>query len=132
MAKLDEFSAASRRAAERRANEPFAVAARYDRRRDRIVVRLNTGVELAFPAPYRARSGNSRAIRLGRYRDQPLRLRRPFSETRCASLSARAGARRVRFQEMDGGATRRRRRQGAQPRQERRRSRQRQTRRPAA
>ncbi len=49
MAKLDEFSAATRRAAERRANEPFAVAARYDRRRDRIVVSLNTGVELAFP-----------------------------------------------------------------------------------
>ena len=43
MAKLDEFNAATRRAAERRANEPFAVAARYDRRRDRIVVGLNTG-----------------------------------------------------------------------------------------
>ena len=49
MAKLDEFNAATRRAAERRVNEPFAVAVRYDRRRDRIVVSLNTGVELAFP-----------------------------------------------------------------------------------
>jgi len=28
----------------------FAVAARYDRRRSRVVVKLNTGVELAFPA----------------------------------------------------------------------------------
>jgi hypothetical protein len=49
MAKLDEFSAATRRAAERRASGPIAVAARYDRRRDRIIVSLNTGVEIAFP-----------------------------------------------------------------------------------
>jgi hypothetical protein len=49
MAKLDEFTAATRRAAERRATEPFAVAARYDRRGDRVVVNLNNGVELAFP-----------------------------------------------------------------------------------
>ena len=49
MAKPDEFVAANRRAAERRANMPIAVAARYDRRRNRIVIGLNTGVELAFP-----------------------------------------------------------------------------------
>ena len=49
MAKPDEFTAATRRAAGRRASEPFAVAVRYDRRRDRVVVSLNTGVELAFP-----------------------------------------------------------------------------------
>ncbi len=49
MAKPDEFSAANRRASERRANTAVAVAARYDRRRDRIVISLNTGVELAFP-----------------------------------------------------------------------------------
>jgi Protein of unknown function (DUF2442) len=49
MAKLDEFTAATRRAAERRATEPFAVAAHYDRRCDRVVVNLNNGVELAFP-----------------------------------------------------------------------------------
>ena len=49
MAKLDEFTAASRRAAARRATEPVAVAARYDRRRDRVVVDLDTGLELAFP-----------------------------------------------------------------------------------
>jgi hypothetical protein len=49
MAKPDEFAAANRRAAERRANTPVAVAARYDRRRDRIVIGLNTGLELAFP-----------------------------------------------------------------------------------
>ncbi len=28
----------------------FAVSARYDRRRSRVVVALNTGVELTFPA----------------------------------------------------------------------------------
>jgi hypothetical protein len=49
MAKPDEFSAATRRAATRRASEQFAIAARYDRRRDRVVVSLNTGLELAFP-----------------------------------------------------------------------------------
>ena len=49
MDKPDEFTKATRHAAERRASEPVAVAARYDRRRDRIVVNLNTGLELAFP-----------------------------------------------------------------------------------
>jgi hypothetical protein len=49
MANRDEFTAATRRAAERRAKEPVAVAARYDRRRGRIVVGLDTGIELAFP-----------------------------------------------------------------------------------
>jgi len=49
MAKLDEFAVASRRAAERLANGPVAVDAHYDRRRDRVVINLNTGVEVAFP-----------------------------------------------------------------------------------
>ena len=49
MVKRDEFVAATRRAGKRRVTEPVAVAARYDRRRDRIVVSLNTGLELAFP-----------------------------------------------------------------------------------
>lgn len=49
MVKVDEFAAAGRRGAARQANEPMATAVRYDRRRDRIVVSLNTGAELAFP-----------------------------------------------------------------------------------
>jgi hypothetical protein len=49
MAKPDEFTVATRRAADRLARGPFAVAARYDCRRDRVVVNLNTGLELAFP-----------------------------------------------------------------------------------
>ena len=50
MAKADEFAAAVRRGAVRRASGPVAVAARYDRRRDRIILSLNSGVELAFPS----------------------------------------------------------------------------------
>lgn len=49
MVKLDEFTAATRRGAELRIARPVAIAARYDRRRGRIVVSLNTGLELAFP-----------------------------------------------------------------------------------
>ena len=43
------LTSATRRGAERRASGPVAVAARYDRRRDRVVVSLNSGLELAFP-----------------------------------------------------------------------------------
>lgn len=43
------LAAAEREMAVRRV-AGFAVGARYDRRRGRIVVRLNTGLELAFPA----------------------------------------------------------------------------------
>jgi len=49
MAKLDEFTTATRRASERRATEASATAARYDRRRGRIIVNLSNGLELAFP-----------------------------------------------------------------------------------
>lgn len=49
MVKRDEFIVATRRAAERRAAGPVAVAARYDRRRDRVIVSLDNGLELAFP-----------------------------------------------------------------------------------
>ena len=49
MAKVDEFTAATKRGASARANTPIAVAARYERRRDRIVVSLDNGLELAFP-----------------------------------------------------------------------------------
>ena len=49
MAKPDEFDEAVQRGAERQQDEPLAVSARYDRRRDRVIVSLDTGVELAFP-----------------------------------------------------------------------------------
>jgi len=49
MVKLDAFTAATRRAARPWASGPIAGAARYDRRRDRIVVSLDTGLELPFP-----------------------------------------------------------------------------------
>lgn len=48
MAKLDEFERARRRGQQRRASEPYAVSARYDKRQGRIVVELNTGLVVMF------------------------------------------------------------------------------------
>jgi hypothetical protein len=45
----DEFELAKLRAKNRRARFPAAVDAHYDRRLDGIIVRRNSGVELAFP-----------------------------------------------------------------------------------
>jgi Protein of unknown function (DUF2442) len=50
---MDQFSLATKRASRRRASEPGAVTARYDRARDRVVIELSTGYEVAFP-PRRA------------------------------------------------------------------------------
>ena len=49
---MDEFELATKRA-KRHAGEPAAVSARYDTARDRVVIALSTGDELAF-APRRA------------------------------------------------------------------------------
>ena len=48
MASPDEFADAERRAQRQRRARPFAVAARFDRRTKRIVIRLNSGVDLGF------------------------------------------------------------------------------------
>lgn len=48
MAKSDEFERARTRATRRRESEPYAVDARYDRRQQRIVVQLNTGLLVVF------------------------------------------------------------------------------------
>lgn len=53
MALRDEFEQAKQRAKNRRARFPSAVDAHYDRRLDRVIIRLDSGVELAFP-PQRA------------------------------------------------------------------------------
>ncbi len=45
-----EFARANRRMARRRAIEPYAVAAEYDPSRRMIVVGLNNGTEVRFPA----------------------------------------------------------------------------------
>jgi hypothetical protein len=50
---MDEFDRANERGARRRADGPAAVAARYDAKRDRVVVALASGGEIAFP-PRRA------------------------------------------------------------------------------
>jgi hypothetical protein len=49
MGTRDAFEEATARGARRRKAGPVAVAARYDRRRRRIVVSLGGGLELAFP-----------------------------------------------------------------------------------
>lgn len=44
----DEFEAANRRAGARLQKTPRAVKVRYDRKRERVVIGLSTGIELAF------------------------------------------------------------------------------------
>lgn len=44
----DELEAANKRAAARLSKTPIAVSARYDRRRGRLVIDLNTGLQIAF------------------------------------------------------------------------------------
>jgi hypothetical protein len=44
----DEFDAANRRAAARLRKSPCATTAHYDRKRDRVVIGLSTGLEVAF------------------------------------------------------------------------------------
>jgi hypothetical protein len=48
MARRDEFESARARSERRKTMEPFAVAAHYDRRQQRIVVQLNTGLAVVF------------------------------------------------------------------------------------
>lgn len=48
MASPDEFEAAVLRAEALRAEQPTAVTARYDRRLRRVMVRLSTGLDVAF------------------------------------------------------------------------------------
>jgi len=48
MARNDRFTAAGRKGKEMHELHPNAVAARFDRRLDRIIVRLSTGLEIAF------------------------------------------------------------------------------------
>jgi hypothetical protein len=53
MASRDNFDLADQRARNLRSDFPTAVAARYDRRWDRVVVRLNSGLDIAF-SPHEA------------------------------------------------------------------------------
>lgn len=48
MGSFDQFDSATRKGREMRAALPHAVAARYDRRIGRVVIRLNTNFDLAF------------------------------------------------------------------------------------
>jgi Protein of unknown function (DUF2442) len=53
MASRTEFEVATRRAKRKQAVFPAATSARYDRRLDRVMVGLSSGIELAFP-PHKA------------------------------------------------------------------------------
>jgi Protein of unknown function (DUF2442) len=44
----EQIVAANRRAAERKATTPVATAARYDRKSDRVILSLNTNLEIMF------------------------------------------------------------------------------------
>jgi hypothetical protein len=48
MAQNNRFTVANRKAIEMRASHPYAVAARFDCRLDRIIVHLSTGLDVAF------------------------------------------------------------------------------------
>ncbi|WP_421997010.1 DUF2442 domain-containing protein [Reyranella sp.] len=48
MAKRDEFDRARVRGQRRRAHEPYAISARFDRRQQRIVVELSSGLQVVF------------------------------------------------------------------------------------
>ena len=48
MGKRDEFEGARLRGERHKATEPFAVDARYDRRQQRVIVQLNTGLMVVF------------------------------------------------------------------------------------
>jgi hypothetical protein len=64
MAPPDEFEQAVSRATQRRQQGPTAVGARYDRRIGRAVIRLSSGLEVAF-APHDAQGlENARPARL--------------------------------------------------------------------
>ena len=45
----DEYEAAGRRAATRARKTPCATSVHYERKRDRVVIALSTGIEVAFP-----------------------------------------------------------------------------------
>jgi uncharacterized protein DUF2442 len=53
MVNRDEFRKATSRAASLRATQPAALAARYDRRSDRVIVSLASGLDIGF-APHAA------------------------------------------------------------------------------
>lgn len=48
MAKRDEFDRAQVRGEKRKADEPYAVGVRYDKRQQRVIVELNTGLLVLF------------------------------------------------------------------------------------
>lgn len=109
MAVTEQERAQAEKRAQAHRQAGYAVAARYGRRSSRVVVKLNTDVQISFPPRL--------AEKTGRHRNQPLGTGPSLAEARCGPIRARPPGRPARFQALDGRSTRRSRRQRAQPRQ---------------
>lgn len=97
---------------EARLRAPRAVRALFDARRNRIVIRLTTGVEIASPTTYAHGLGKSGAADQAQIEVTPAG-RHLFSQTRRRPLSSGVARRRARFSELNGRSHGADRRQGA-------------------
>ena len=113
----DELEAANKRAATRLSKTPVAVAAHYDRRRGRLVIDLNTGLQIAFRPHDAAGAGRSQAGTTGKDRDFAVRPGPLLPRPRRGSLSAGTFGRIAGFQKVDGFTLRQNRRPGDLSRQ---------------
>jgi hypothetical protein len=71
MISRDEFERANRRAANLQSAMPVATAARYDRRLGRVVIRLNSGLDIAFSPRHAQGLENATAAQLSEIEISP-------------------------------------------------------------
>jgi hypothetical protein len=71
MISRDEFERANRRAATLQPGRPLATAARYDRRLGRVVIRLNSGLDIAFSPRHAQGLENATAAQLSEIEISP-------------------------------------------------------------
>ena len=113
----EDFAAANARGRKRLRTASHAVAARYDGERDRIVVELSTGAEVAFP-PHDAQGlETAKPEDLADIAIDPPRHRVALAQARRGSLPAGAAGRPARLQGLGRVPHGAGRRQGAHPRQ---------------
>ncbi len=101
----DNFDLANERARELQASLPRAMSAHYDRRSGRIVIHLNSKLDVTF-SPRDAEGLESATPAQSRsYRDLSLGLRHPLPRAGCRSLPAFALTGIAWLREMDGQQT---------------------------